>query len=390
MKIKRILFIIAVGLLMSGGLLTHFTAQKEEFHLRIGEINHLGAPLNLSLQLTDFQIINNNQVINFSAFLHVHDVNGYWKGEVRANRMLWHQGNRIFLKAADKDLGGCTLLVTRDPAGLGFVYAAYLIFTIFIMGFFASPNCQFRQLLQSEGASFKNSKYQCAAFISTVMFTLTILGLIIFRYFFRGHNPFSNLFDSLLLFALGITIVGIFVCRRSTMLAFLSLPMAGFAILAGFMTGGSTASPTQAILNSSWLPIHVSFIMMAYSLFAFTLLTSIICIFFIFRNINKEKVRHLTQISQICGLWGEGLLAIGIMVGSIWASMSWGSYWDWDPKETCALLTLLAYGIVLAISFGSKSKTRPLTYHLLMLIPFCLLLMTYFGVNVWFGGKHAY
>ena len=38
-------------------------------------------------------------------------------------------------------------------------------------------------------------------------------------------------------------------------------------------------------------------------------------------------------------------LSLGIFLGAVWAGISWGSYWSWDPKETWALITLLVYAL---------------------------------------------
>ena len=83
------------------------------------------------------------------------------------------------------------------------------------------------------------------------------------------------------------------------------------------------------------------------------------------------------------------LLAAGIFLGAVWANVSWGSYWSWDPKESWALLTLLVYSIPL------HSESLPWfrsTRHYLLYSIFSLLclLMTYFGVNYLLGGMHSY
>ena len=81
-------------------------------------------------------------------------------------------------------------------------------------------------------------------------------------------------------------------------------------------------------------------------------------------------------------------LAFGIMIGSVWANISWGNYWSWDPKETWSLITLIVYAIPL-----HRAKIRflqkPLNYHIFNIFAFLFVLMTYFGVNL-LGGMHAY
>ena len=37
-------------------------------------------------------------------------------------------------------------------------------------------------------------------------------------------------------------------------------------------------------------------------------------------------------------------LGAGIFIGAVWANVSWGRYWAWDPKEVWALISFLIYG----------------------------------------------
>ena len=80
------------------------------------------------------------------------------------------------------------------------------------------------------------------------------------------------------------------------------------------------------------------------------------------------------------------LLAIGIIIGAIWANISWGNYWSWDPKEVWALITLIIY----AIPLHRGVLQRPRAFHLYCLLAFLSVVVTYFGVNFILGGLHAY
>lgn len=80
-------------------------------------------------------------------------------------------------------------------------------------------------------------------------------------------------------------------------------------------------------------------------------------------------------------------LAAGIFLGSMWANISWGRYWGWDPKETWALITLMIYAVPLHKSFFPYSDR---IYHIYILLSFLAVLMTYFGVNYLLPGMHSY
>lgn len=82
-------------------------------------------------------------------------------------------------------------------------------------------------------------------------------------------------------------------------------------------------------------------------------------------------------------------LAAGIFLGAMWANISWGTYWSWDPKETWALITLLIYSVPLhSQSLPWLRSTR--NYCIYSAFALMSLVMTYFGVNYLLGGMHSY
>lgn len=83
------------------------------------------------------------------------------------------------------------------------------------------------------------------------------------------------------------------------------------------------------------------------------------------------------------------LLAAGIFIGAVWANVSWGRYWSWDPKEVWALVTMLIY---MAPFHSSSIKCFRNTRFFLFycIVAFLSVLITYFGVNFLHGGMHSY
>ena len=83
------------------------------------------------------------------------------------------------------------------------------------------------------------------------------------------------------------------------------------------------------------------------------------------------------------------LLAAGIFIGAVWANISWGNYWSWDPKEVWALITLLVYAMPLFPNV-LRSFHKPMFFHIYSIFAFLSVIITYFGVNLILGGIHAY
>ena len=91
------------------------------------------------------------------------------------------------------------------------------------------------------------------------------------------------------------------------------------------------------------------------------------------------------------------LLALGIIIGALWANISWGNYWTWDPKEVWALITLIVYAFPLhpglkihPSSNQAIKQSNNRAFFLYCALAFLSVIITYFGVNFLLGGMHAY
>lgn len=209
------------------------------------------------------------------------------------------------------------------------------------------------------------------------------------RCYLSGHNPFSGLFDTLLLVSAGMLLIGLVISLKNKFFALPSLIASAFITLAATMMGGSSFSPLMPVLISPWLILHVAIIMSSYCFLIFTFVLALISIFLLIFQKEKYKKLKVKDLSQIFCILGVVFLAIGIMIGAAWANISWGQYWSWDPKETWALITLIGYCAALPGVIPATEKHDWL-YHTIVIVAFLLLLTTYFGVNFWMGGMHAY
>lgn len=160
-------------------------------------------------------------------------------------------------------------------------------------------------------------------------------------------------------------------------------------VLAVVMTKVVTPKPPlQPVLQTPLLGIHVSVIMLAYTLFA------IIAILGIVGLCSKKMSIFNYQLSTVLLYPALFCLTAGIFIGAVWANMSWGRYWGWDPKETWALITMLVYAVLLHWPWIRKWKMDNgkwiIMYHIFSVIAFLFVLFTYFGVSYLLGGLHSY
>ena len=144
--------------------------------------------------------------------------------------------------------------------------------------------------------------------------------------------------------------------------------------------------PLLPVLRSPFFSFHISTIVTAYALLLGILVVGVVALI---RPKDHARIERLKDLSTAMLYPAVALLAIGIFIGAVWANVSWGNYWSWDPKEVWALITLLIYAAPLHERLW-KSFQKPLFYHIYGILAFLSVLITYFGVNLLLGGIHAY
>ena len=107
-----------------------------------------------------------------------------------------------------------------------------------------------------------------------------------------------------------------------------------------------------------------------------------------FENKRKKLLQKLDQLSfRAIGI-GFPFLTIGILSGSVWANEAWGSYWNWDPKETWSLITWIIFAIYLHLRF--TKNWNGFQSAILATIGFLSVWICFLGVNFLAKGLHSY
>ena len=236
--------------------------------------------------------------------------------------------------------------------------------------------------------------YKPVRIASTVWMSILCIFLalvLILRWIAGGHVPMAGSFDSMNLLALSICVITLIMARKYEMALPAGLLMTGFVLLVQMM-GGSNPPITHLmpVLSSPLLSLHVTVIMIAYALLFFIMLNGLSAVIVRFTQPeNTDYLQRLQDISTIMLYPAVALLAAGIFIGAMWANISWGNYWSWDPKEVWALITLLVYAAPLHNSVW-KSFQKPMFFHFYGILAFLSVLITYFGVHFLLGGMHSY
>nr|YP_010945384.1 cytochrome c biogenesis protein [Salsola heptapotamica]UNZ11981.1 cytochrome c biogenesis protein [Salsola heptapotamica] len=269
-----------------------------------------------------------------------------------------------------------------------------------------------------------------------------ITGLLVTRWIYWNHFPLSNLYESLIFLSWSfylIHMIPFFLKKEKNSLSAITAPSAIFT--QGFATSGLLTKMHQSAilvpaLQSQWLMMHVSMMVLGYAALLCGSLLSITLLIITFQKDIKDilkifdKQKHLlnesfffdeiqymnekininigqnislssiinyyrSQLIEQLDHWSYRLislgfifLTIGILSGAVWANEAWGSYWNWDPKETWAFITWTVFAIYLHIR--TNNNLRGENSAIVAFIGFLIIWICYFGVNLLGIGLHSY
>ena len=238
-------------------------------------------------------------------------------------------------------------------------------------------------------SSYKGTWLRAVSLLFLVLLTVYVTLLLGLRWWLSGHIPVSNGHETMLFMAWGLLMITILLRQKFPMILGFGPLISSFCLLVAILAGSdSQITPLMPVLQSPLLSIHVMTVMCAYALFALQMLLGVQA-FLLIKKKRNEDLERVTALSQLLLYPAVFLLAIGIFLGAVWANVSWGNYWTWDPKESWALITLMVYAAPLhKASVGFFHK--PHCYHIYMVGAFLAVIITYFGVNYLLGGMHSY
>nr|YP_009697228.1 CcsA [Cornus chinensis]QEJ84190.1 CcsA [Cornus chinensis] len=262
-----------------------------------------------------------------------------------------------------------------------------------------------------------------------------ITGLLVTRWIYSGHFPLSDLYESLIFLSWSFSIIHIvpYFKKKKNHLSAITAPSAIFT--QGFATSGLLTEIHQSAilvpaLQSEWLIMHVSMMVLGYAALLCGSLLSVALLVITFRKdikifcksnhllnesfsfgeiqyINKRsnvlrntsffsaRNYYRSQLIQQLDHWsyrvislGFIFLTIGILSGAVWANEAWGSYWNWDPKETWAFITWTIFAIYLHTRTNKNFQGE--NSAIVASIGFLIIWICYFGVNLLGIGLHSY
>lgn len=148
------------------------------------------------------------------------------------------------------------------------------------------------------------------------------------------------------------------------------------------------------VLQNNWLTVHVSASIFGYAGFTLAFAAAIMWLLkvnlksdhLITRNLPQSKT--LEEYMYRGAAFGFLFQSVMIITGAIWADISWGRYWGWDPKEMWALITWFVYAVYLHARF-TRGWTGLRTIALVMIGWVCMV-FTWVGVAWLLTGLHSF
>ena len=204
-----------------------------------------------------------------------------------------------------------------------------------------------------------------------------------------GHGPFSNQYEFAVAFAWGIVGVALLFERRYRLpaLGALVLPIALLLMWYATTMPAAIQPLPPALQNSFLLSLHVAVAVFAYGTFTVAFAAALLYLSQSGADANRQELARLDAIGYRAVTIGFPLMALVIILGAYWASIAWGRYWSWDPKETASLVTWLIYGGYLHARGVRGWRGRRAA--ILLVVGFIATVFTFLG-NTFLGGLHSY
>nr|YP_010012094.1 cytochrome c heme attachment protein [Jeffersonia diphylla]QOI12508.1 cytochrome c heme attachment protein [Jeffersonia diphylla] len=262
-----------------------------------------------------------------------------------------------------------------------------------------------------------------------------ITGFLVIRWIYSGHFPLSDLYESLMFLSWSFSIIHMvpYFANQKNHLNAITAPSAIFT--QGFATSGLLTEMHQSAklvpaLQSQWLMMHVSMMVLSYAALLCGSLLSIALLVITFRKnpyvfakcnhlviwpFSSGEIQYVNEIRNVlqntflisfrnyrryqliqqldcwsCRIISLGFtfLTIGILSGAVWANEAWGSYWNWDPKETWAFITWTIFAIYLHTR--TNKNLQGVNSAIVASMGFLIIWICYFGVNLLGIGLHSY
>jgi len=224
---------------------------------------------------------------------------------------------------------------------------------------------------------FKKNKKTIVLILGSIG-TLVLILFTTILWFQLERPPMRTLGETRLWYSIFLPIIGIVSYHRwrfSWFYAY-SIGLAVLFLLLNLSHPENYSKTLMPALQSPWFVPHVIVYMVGYALLGVSSIVGIKGIYDLKKNQFEQKTIDLADNFVYLGF---AFLTAGLLFGALWAKEAWGHYWTWDPKETWAFLTWVAYLSYIHINYFHKSKIKLQLW--ILSLAFVILLICWFGIN---------
>ena len=213
------------------------------------------------------------------------------------------------------------------------------------------------------------------------------------RIYILDRPPVGTLYESVLFVSLICAGAGLRIgLSRKSPLTIATGLVAAIALLlssALFQPASGGLDVLVAVLNTNfWLTTHVLIITAGYGLCILAACLAHTALYLKAYKDKAETTLKLQQSTYHISLAALLFMAVGTILGGIWADQSWGRFWGWDPKENGALLIVL--WLIWAQHGRHASKLNPNAFLAVIAALNIIVALSWFGVNLLSVGLHSY
>ncbi len=242
----------------------------------------------------------------------------------------------------------------------------------------------------------KASYFNSAAYVFFSFALLSSTFAMFARSYIQMRPPVTNLYSSIVFSGWASTVLAFgYGLYRKKELYLLAGSLVGFICLIVALNlpySGDTMGMMRAVLNSNfWLTSHVVTIMIGYcAIFLAGAIALMRLIIIAVSRGNTSAIETKETASSVYGILSLGLLFtfLGTMLGGVWADMSWGRFWGWDPKENGALIIVLYVAVCVHAKIFNLVSNR--AFLALAVFANIVTAWAWFGVNMLGIGLHSY
>lgn len=250
-------------------------------------------------------------------------------------------------------------------------------------------------LLGASARRLRETLFAAATVFIICGFAAQTLGISA-RMYVLMRPPVTNLHSSVIFTGWAAVAISLFLMfKRGKKLYALAAAPIGFLSLVlavNLPHSGDATGEMAAVLNSNfWLTAHIVPMMLGYCgifLAGFAAAARLLYNALKLGNVSEESNAEFAKTVYAILCFALVFSFAGTMLGGVWANLSWGRFWGWDPKENGALMVVLWTAFALHLRAVKYIGARGLMA--LACLASVVAAWAWFGVNMLGVGLHSY